>query len=153
MLRMRETKRARAVLDARLSGLGSPDKFVVPKSGWVRAIRDALGMPAAELARRLGVTHGAVLALERSESGGVARLDSLRKAAEALDCTLVYAFIPKHGLEATVRERAEDLVDESLTHVLNSMALEDQAVPVTPESREELVREVLNTRGLWNRRP
>jgi len=109
-------------------------------------------MPAAELARRLGVTHGAVLALERSEVEGAARLDSLRKAAEALDCTLVYAFIPKHGLEATVRERAEDLVDKDLSHVLQSMALEDQAAPVTPESREELVREVLNTRGLWNRR-
>jgi predicted DNA-binding mobile mystery protein A len=149
---MRETKQARAALDARLSDLGSPDRFAVPRSGWVRAIRDALGMPAAELARRLGVTHGAVLALERSEVEGVARLDSLRKASKALDCTLVYAFIPKHGLEATVRERAEDIVDENLSHVLQSMALEDQAAPVTPESREELVREVLNTRGLWNRR-
>lgn len=152
MAKSQESRRARAALDAKLTDLGSLDRFAVPRAGWIRAIRDALGMPAAELGRRLGVSHGAVFALERSEREGKARISTLKRAAEALDCTLVYAFIPKHGLEATVRSRAEDVVDEEIGRVQQSMALEDQAIPFSQEDREELVRELLNSRSLWNRR-
>src|SRR5712691_1636902 len=127
MAKLRESKNARLALDSRLSSLGPVDKYAVPRSGWVRAVRDALGMSAAEVGRRMGVSHVSVLELERNESKGTARLDTLRRAAEALDCTLVYAFIPRQGLEATVRARAEELADEDLRHVEQSMSLEDQA--------------------------
>ena len=140
------------MLDARLARLGAPEDFAVPTSGWVRAIRDALGMSAAELGRRLGVSHTAVFELERSEQAGGAKLDTLRRAAEALDCTLVYAFLPKRGLDATVRARAEELVDLDLRGVQHTMALEDQAAPVAADTREELVQQLLDSRGLWSRR-
>lgn len=140
------------MLDARLVRF-APEDFAVPTSGWIRAIRDALGMSAAELGRRLGVTHAAVFDLERSERAGRIGLDSLRRAADALDCTLVYALVPRRGLDATVRARAEELADDDLRHVERTMALEDQAVAVDPHTREELVQKLVGSRGLWSRRP
>lgn len=140
------------MLDARLGTLAPSDTFAVPRSGWVRAIRDALGMPAAELGRRLGVSHTAVFELERSERAGTARLDTLRRAADALDCTLVYAFVPNRGLEATVRTHAEELIDQDLRRVEHTMALEDQATPTRPHAREELIQQLVDSRGLWSRR-
>jgi predicted DNA-binding mobile mystery protein A len=108
-------------------------------------------MSASDLGHRLGVSHAAVFELERNERGGTVRLDTLRRAAEALDCTLVYAFLPKHGLEATVRSHAEQLADEDLGRVKHSMALEGQSEPVSPEVREEIIEQLLDSRGLWSR--
>ena len=152
MTTVRESKRARAVLDARLAHL-TPADLAAPRGGWIRAIRDALGMPAAELGRRLDVTHSAVFELERSERAGTIKLNSLRRAAEALDCTLVYALVPKRGLDVTVRAQAEGIADDDLRHVEQTMALEDQSVEVTARARDELVQRLLDTRGLWSRRP
>jgi predicted DNA-binding mobile mystery protein A len=152
MTTVRESKRARAVLDARLAHF-DPADFAAPRGGWIRAIRDALGMPAAELGRRLNVTHSAVFELERSERAGTIKLNSLRRAAEALDCTLVYALVPKRGLDVTVQSQAEGIADDDLRYVEQTMALEDQAVEVTARARDELVQRLLDTRGLWSRRP
>jgi len=153
MVSRRESKRARMMLDARLAELPSAEAFAVPRGGWVRSIRDALGMSAAELGRRLGVAHSSVFDLERSERAGSVRLDTLRRAADALDCTLVYAFVPNRGLEATVRARAEELADDDLRAVDHTMALEDQKVETPPHVREELVQQLAGSRELWSRRP
>jgi predicted DNA-binding mobile mystery protein A len=150
MVRLKEARRARNILDSRLGALGSPEAFAVPRAGWIRAIRDSLGMTAAELGRRLGVTHAAVFELERSERNGSARLATLRRAAAALDCELVYALIPRRGLVETVRSRAETLADEELARVRQTMALEDQAAPVDEGFREELIDQLIETRGLWD---
>lgn len=151
MTTVRESKRARAGLDARLDRF-DPADFTAPRGGWIRAIRDALGMPAAELGSRLGVTHSAVFELERSEQAGTIKVESLRRAAEALDCTLVYALVPKRGLDATVRAQAEAIVDDDLRRVEQTMALEDQSADMTVASRADLVQQVIDTRGLWSRR-
>lgn len=146
-----ESRRARQALDTRLNSLGSADAYVAPRAGWVRAIRDALGMSAAELGHRLGVSHPAVFELERSERNGTARLDTLRRAAEAMDCELVYAFIPRYGLEKTVRAQAQEIADEDLRRVAHTMALESQAEPVTPDIREDVIERIIDSRGLWSR--
>ncbi len=153
MMTTRESKNARVALDERLSPLGPAERYAVPRSGWVRAIRDALGMSAAELGRRLGVSHVSVVELERSERNGTARLDTLRRAAAALDCTLVYAFIPTDSLDATIRAQAERIADEDLQRIQHSMAIEDQAEPIGAETREDVVQQLIDTRGLWSRRP
>ena len=152
MAKKDESKRARSALDSRLGTLGPATRYAIPRFGWVRAVRDALGMSAAELGRRIGVSHAAVFELERSERSGTAGLDTLRRAAEALDCTLVYAFIPRQGLETTVRAQAEERADEDLRHVEHTMALEDQAEPVGPEVREDVIQRLIDSRGLWSRR-
>lgn len=149
-MRTEATNRARRALSARFQALGPASRWVPPQAGWIRAIRDALGMPAAALADRMGVTEPAVFALERTERKGTAQLDTLRRAAEALNCTLVYAFIPERELEQQVRERAERIVDGELRQVHQTMALEHQDAPIAHETREELIQRVARTRGLWS---
>jgi predicted DNA-binding mobile mystery protein A len=148
-----QSKRARAALDPRLAELGHPDDFARPGAGWIRAIRNALGMPAAELGRRMGVSHAAVFELERNEQNGTVRIDSLVRAAEALDCTFVYAFLPRRSLEETVRLQAERIASRELRRVQHSMALEDQAEPVEPDVHEEVIQQLLSSKGLWSQRP
>lgn len=152
-MRASEAKRGRRALDERLIDLGPSERYAVPHSGWVRAIRDALRMTAAELGARVGVSHVAIVELERSERNGTARLDTLRRAAHALDCTLVYAFIPNRSLEATVRAQAERVTGDELERVQHTMALEDQAEPVGPEAREDVVQQLVESKGLWSRKP
>jgi len=98
----------------------------VPRSGWVRSIRYALGMTAAQLGRRLGVTPQAVLDTEKREASGDVTLTQLRKTADALDCELFYALIPRGSLAEMVRERARKVAIEEVEELSHSMALENQ---------------------------
>lgn len=77
-----------------------------PHPGWIRAIRDAIGMTGPQLARRLGITAQGLVSVERSEAQGRIQLNTLRRAAEAMDCVLVYALVPKTSLKAMVDHRA-----------------------------------------------
>ncbi len=78
--------------------------------GWMRAVRQAIGVPVVELGRRMGVAKGQVLRLEESEQRGHVRISTLRRAAEAMGCELVYALVPSEGKLASMAEaqRAED---------------------------------------------
>jgi predicted DNA-binding mobile mystery protein A len=115
-------------LDRRFAGLrplaGSPR----PPKGWLRAIRDALGMTTAQFARRLGVSQPRVVKLEKSEVEGTVTLQTLQRAAEALGCRVVYVLVPDKPLANTVRERAELVADRMASAVEQTMRLEDQGV-------------------------
>ncbi|EGF93121.1 helix-turn-helix family protein [Asticcacaulis biprosthecium C19] len=133
---------------ARLDGLRQR-----PPKGWVRAIRDALGLTNKQLSARLGKAHSTLVRLESSEMADTISLSTLRAAAEAMDCTLVYALVPNKPLEQTVRERAGALADQQLARVHHTMGLEDQAVrgeDLTDE-RERLISAILARGGrhLW----
>ena len=67
------------------------------RRGWLRAVRQVVGIPVKEVARRLGVCRWEVFRLEKSESESRIMLSTLRRAAEALDCDLVYALTPRKG--------------------------------------------------------
>src|ERR1700734_1900790 len=69
-----------------------------PPRGWVRAVREALGMSAAALATRLGTTAGAVTRLEQSEASAHIGLGTWGRAADALGCDLVYLLVPRRPL-------------------------------------------------------
>jgi predicted DNA-binding mobile mystery protein A len=115
-------------LDKRFATLRPLIKSPRPPKGWLRAVRDALGMTTAQLGRRVGVSQPRIVELEQSEVSGSVTLNTLQRAAEALGCRLVYALVPERPLAETVRERA-DLVASRLTGaVAHSMRLEDQEV-------------------------
>src|SRR6202162_2401094 len=94
-------------LDRRFATLRPLAKSQRPPKGWLRAIRDALGMTTAQLGRRLGVSQPRIVELEQSEVSGKVTLNSLQRAAEALGCRFVYALVPDKRLAEIVRERAE----------------------------------------------
>jgi len=124
-----------------------------PPTGWVREIRDALGMSSAALARRLQVSDSAVRKLEQAESNDAITLGSLRRAAVALDCELQYALVPKQKLEATRYTHAMRVAQERVAAVAHTMLLEDQAVdPALTEAQAQEIAQTLlakNSRGLW----
>lgn len=145
--------KARARLDERLLVLQPAERFRAPATGWVRAIRDALGMTGAQFARRLGIAPQSASALEKSEAGGTIQLDTLRRAAEALGCTLVYALVPDTSLEGAVRQRARSIAIRDLERVAHTMTLEAQGTGDADmdERVEAYVRDILRNRDLWER--
>lgn len=144
--------RARQRLDERLSALKPEDRFRAPPKGWIRAIRDALGMTGVQLAARMGVRPQTVEAMEKSEAGGSIQLSTLRRAAEAMDCTLVYALVPNTSLENAVNQRARKMADRDLRRVAHTMKLEAQDTGDTGmEARiEAYIRDKIKDRDLWN---
>jgi predicted DNA-binding mobile mystery protein A len=145
-------KQARRSLDTRLERLRpAAPAAAVPVGGWVRAVRDALGMSAAELAARMGTSAAAVSKLEASERRQTARLETLHRAAAAMECDLVYALVPRQSLEATVRSRAERVVERQFPAVANSMRLEGQGVSnaQAQDIFTDIVNDVVSQRGLW----
>jgi predicted DNA-binding mobile mystery protein A len=142
--------RARDRLDKKLEALGPLDRFAVPPKGWIRAIRDAIGMTGAQLGKRVGTSPQGILGLERSEAAGTIQLNTLRRAAEAMDCVLVYALVPKASLADMVNRRAREIALRALSRVSHSMALEDQQVDRDMETRiQTYIETALRNRDLW----
>jgi predicted DNA-binding mobile mystery protein A len=144
--------RARQRLDERLSFLKPADRLRTPPKGWIRAIRDALGMTGVQYAARLKIRPQSLETLERSEATGAIQLKTLRRAAEALDCTLVYALVPNASLEEAVRARARKIAVRDLGRVAHTMKLEAQSTgDANLEARiEAYIRDQLKARDLWN---
>jgi predicted DNA-binding mobile mystery protein A len=108
-------------------------------------------MSGVQLGKRLEVSPQTVEAMEKSEVAGTIQLNTLRRAAEALDCTLVYALVPKTSLENTVNNRARQIATAALARVSHTMKLEDQDTgDGEPETRiEDYIRHIKD-RDLWN---
>ena len=129
-------------LDKRFRALRPLARSTRPPRGWLRAVRDALGMTTAQLARRLAVSQPRIVELEQSEVRGSVTLNTLQRAAEALGCRLVYVLVPDRPLAEVVRERAEKLAARQVGAVEHTMRLEDQAVR-NKRAGQELHRQVV----------
>jgi predicted DNA-binding mobile mystery protein A len=141
-------------LDSRFAALRPLLKTQRPPKGWLRAVRDALGMTTKQFARRLGVSQPRIVELEQSEASGTVTLNTLQRAAEALGCRLVYALVPEKPLSETVRERAELLAGQRQAAVEHTMRLEDQAVKnrkAARELRQQIIDDLLERPArLWD---
>jgi predicted DNA-binding mobile mystery protein A len=112
-------------------------------------------MNATQFAQRLGVTRQSAQERERSEIDGSIGITNLRRAAEALDCQLIYAFVPKTSLEDLVRTRAGKIARAELSHVDQTMLLEGQRVDTSEadERLQERIEELIGSRQLWSQTP
>lgn len=119
-----------------------------PQKGWLRAIREATGITVRQMATRLGKAPTLVVKLEKSEAEYRITLASLRDAADALGCQLVYALVPKSGsIQELAEQSAKTKAAENVRAVEHSMALEDQAVGGIEDKIEEETRRILKRRG------
>ena len=99
-----------------------------PPKGWIRAIREAIGVSSGELAERMQTNRSLVVQQEKAEAEDRITLKSLRAYANALDCDLVYAFIPRAStLQELVDTRARAAAKANVLGVEHTMALENQA--------------------------
>lgn len=150
-MRRKNQRRVRQRLDEHLVPLRESNAVTMPPRGWIRAYRDALGMTAAQLGSRMGISQPAVTKLEQSEVDGTISVESLQRAAQAMDATAHSVFLPNSTLEDTVLRRAREVAIRDLEGVDRSMRLEDQAVDQGAAERllREHIDEVIDSRRLW----
>lgn len=132
----------------------TPQKAVPPRSGWVRAIREALGMTQAQLGARVGVSRQSVQDFEKSETERRITLDSLDRLARAMECRVVYALVPESGSLDSIRERRANVLVRALAKKAgHSMELEAQGVSTDVQERQHklLVEALMSAKAhkLW----
>ncbi len=152
-MRPQDRHLARVQLDRRLNSLRDLDSLARPPRGWIKAIREALGMTARQLGQRMGVSQPRVTEIERAEVSGALTLDSLQRAAHALDCRLDYVLIPRRPLQSLTEERAEQRARRRLESTMHSMALEAQQVDADSQRAQlqRLIQTLIDGPGsaLW----
>jgi predicted DNA-binding mobile mystery protein A len=145
---------ARQQLDNTVTGYAAIKQNPLPVKGWIRAIREALGMSGKQLANHLNVSQPRIPKLEQDELTGVVSLKTMRQAAEAMDCVFVYAIVPRTTLEETVRAQARKVAESRTQRVSHTMLLEAQNLSAGEQSAsfeaavDELVREM--PKELWD---
>src|SRR6266513_946146 len=128
-----------------------------PHGGWLRMVRQALGMTTRQMAQRLNARQSRVVKIEMAEANGTTTLNTLSEAAHALGCDFVYAVVPRKPIRDILEERARDQARRPLQPTLHTMALESQSP--SKEAEEELIKdraqELLagNPHRLWDDRP
>ena len=114
-------------LNTKMLAFASLQKVAPPPTGWIKAIRNAIGMSMLQLGKRLSITKQSVQDIERREKDGSISIKALREAARALDMQLIYGFVPNDGsLEALIDRKAKELATQIVQRTSNSMKLEDQ---------------------------
>jgi predicted DNA-binding mobile mystery protein A len=140
-------------INSRLSLLSNPDIWVRPKSGWIHYIRTALGMTLNDLGKKTGVTTATIAQAERNELLNKTSLATLQTIAEAMDCNLVYAFVPKTknaNIEIILKNQAVKKATEILSRVDIHMELENQKVKTNFKERVEVFAQELLEKGkIW----
>jgi len=114
-------------LSNKMDAYASLKQVVMPPTGWIKAIRTALGMSMQQLGNKLSVTKQGIMEMENREKEGAITIKSLREVAKAMDMKLVYGFVPNDGsLDALIEKKAKDLATKIVMRTANTMKLEDQ---------------------------
>ena len=98
-----------------------------PRAGWVRAIREALGISQSQIAARAGVSRATVQQWEKAEARRRITLHSLDRIAAAMGCQVALALVPKGGSLDDVRKR------QARTRALQLLRESDKSVGAKPE--------------------
>src|SRR5471032_1170208 len=121
-----------------------------PPRGWLKAIRESLGLTERQQADRLGITGSTLHKSESAEAEERITLRQLRKLAEGLDCELVYALVPRKPLTQVVEDRARSIALQEVSGVAHTMSLEDQR-PATDRLRKQVEQRTAELlRGRWS---
>lgn len=136
-------------LDKKTSDLKSAKNIVPQSSGWIKTVREAIGMTVSQLAARLGVTQPRITKMESNEDN--LKLSTMKKAAEAMNCEFVYYFKPKTTFQNLVDEQAQKKAAEVLKTVNVNMTLENQEI-AEDEAVKDFASDLINTKikQIWD---
>lgn len=99
----------------------------------------------------MGISPKTIPDIERSEVAETIKLETLRRAANALNCDLAYVLVPRTPLDTMVEEQARLKALRHLDPVAHHGLLENQGV--SHEGFEvqvsELAERFVDKRGLW----
>lgn len=143
---------ARLRLDNRTQKLRQDQSAtMVPRGGWLRATRQALGMSLEDLAGRLGIARSTVGRIEESEQRGTIQLKTLQRMAAELNCDLAYALVPRVPLEKAVEDQRLAVARQLNRKVRTHMSLEGQDTEDKnlDQWRDERAVALVSDRQLW----
>lgn len=136
-------------LDKKTFDLKSAKNIVPQSSGWIKTVREAIGMTVSQLAARLGVTQPRITKMESNEDN--LKLSTMKKAAEAMNCEFVYYFKPRTTFQNLVDEQAQKKAAEVLKTVNVNMSLENQEI-AEDEVVKDFASDLINTKikQIWD---
>ena len=136
-------------LDKKTFDLKSAKNIVPQSSGWIKTVRETIGMTVSQLAARLGVTQPRITKMESNEDN--LKLSTMKKAAEAMNCELVYYFKPRTTFQNLVDEQAQKKAAEVLKTVNVNMSLENQEI-AEDEAVKDFASDLINTKikQIWD---
>jgi len=152
---MKKQKLILEQMDKKILLLKRADRATMPASGWVFAIRQALGMSLRQVGIRMNITPQSVRDIEEREKDGSVSIKALRQYGKAMGLKLIYGFIPEKGkLEDMIEARVNELANEIVSRTSASMKLEGQENSVgrikkaVREKADDIMREM--PRYLWD---
>lgn len=150
-----DKKILREQLDKKISPFKKATESGATSFGWIKAIREALGMSASQLGKRVGIDQSRISRLENSELDGNIKLSSIKNIARGLDMEFVYGFVPRGTLEEMVRDQARKIAIERMKRLNHTMALELQEL--SDEDKKSALKDMVdkilvdNPKNFWNR--
>jgi predicted DNA-binding mobile mystery protein A len=141
-------------LQESLNNFSELTKKPIPKAGWIRTIREALGMSSSILANKLNCSRSNISSIEQREKKGTINLETLAEVAQAMNCKLVYCLVPLEPLTKQLEDQARAVAKKQIRTINHSMTLEQQGL--TPkqlqQQEDDLVKELLegNLKNIWD---
>lgn len=134
-----------AELDRQFCEFARLQRAAMPRCGWTKTIRLAMGMSSHALGTRLGMTAQGIRKLEQGEANGTISLNSLGKLAQGLDCDVHYIFIPRTSLIEQVIRRVRTAPEADFPeHLIAELAVKPEVLKLLSSLLSNI-----NRRGLW----
>ncbi len=125
---MRNDKLQFQQLNEKMDQLNGMQHVIVPPIGWIKAIRNGIGMSMEQLGKKLSITKQGVMDIEKREMEGAITIKAMQEIAKAMDTEFVYGFVPNAGsLEQMIETRALEIAKTIVLRTSTTMKLEDQA--------------------------
>ena len=140
-----DRKVIREQLDKKLAAFRNFADSLIPPQGWIKTMREALGLSSSQLGKRAGIDQSRISRLENAEKNGDLKLSSLQKIAKALNMKFVYGFVPEDTLEAMVIDQAKRIALKRLKMLDNTMRLEKQTLPEEEQKKalDDMIEKIL----------
>lgn len=124
---MRNNKLQFQQLNEKMLQLSGMQHVIVPPIGWIKAIRNGIGMSMEQLGKKLSITKQGVMDIEKREKEGAITIKSMQEIAKAIDMQFVYGFVPDAGsLDQMIEMRALEIAKTIVQRTSTTMKLEDQ---------------------------
>ena len=124
---MRNNKLQFQQLNEKMLQLSGMQHVIVPPIGWIKAIRNGIGMSMEQLGKKLSITKQGVMDIEKREKEGAITIKSMQEIAKAIDMQFIYGFVPDAGsLDQMIEMRALEMARKIVQRTSTTMKLEDQ---------------------------
>lgn len=120
-----------------------------PQQGWLKTIREFLGMTTIQLAKRLEISQPRIVAMEKNERN--VKISTMERIADVLNCDFSYAFVPRENIDDIIYNQAKKKAQKILDKVNKNMGLENQLAK-TDDLLKDIIEELLdgNIARIWD---